>query len=334
MPTALHIAGLPSQPHHGVGARLVRRLGGAVRSVIVRGITLAGTLRRPAAPQTSPAAAQHPDPRTPTRLRAPHRPPTPSTSPAPRERSPAKRAGEGAAPLLPPWLVRLLADRRRHPAPVRRPAFLNQGDAPFTLEAFPQLSPKACAVLNTPLKDCDPKTLELLVSTFTQYINQVMSPEAGITDPTATFPDLWHRISTALADTNLDTSSLATPEAVAVPDAPLASPHPPAPPTAPTRLWTNYAPRVSPLPLSGPPASDPPADATITPAAPKTPPEIAAPSAPVVHRSRSFRYHTQSSPRWCRRDSQPSLPRRIRVYLCASVVPFSCCHYAASTGPP
>jgi len=326
MPIALHTAGLPSQSPQGVGARLVRRLGGAVRSAIVCGITLAGTLRRPAVPQTSRdhAAAQDPEaPSAPSRVRVPRRP------------CPAL-----PAPLsLPPLLAHRLAARRQHrPAAASRPAFLNQGDKPFTPEAFPQLSPEACAVLNTPVKDCDPKTLELLVSALTQHINQVMSPEARITDPAARFPDLWHRISTALDDTKADTSLPLTPQAVsatpadAVPaDAPVASPHPPAPPT---RLWTNDAPRLSSLPLSGPPASDPPADATITPAAPKTPPEIAAPSAPVVHRGRSFLCHTQSSRRWRRHDSQPSLPCRIRVYLCASAVPFSCCRYAACTGPP
>ena len=323
MPTALHIAGLPSQSHQGVGARLVRRLGGAVRSVIVRGITLAGTLRRPAAPQTGRHHPEAPDPQAPapTHLRVPHRP---------RPAHPF--------PLLPPPLARLLAARRHcRPAATSRPAFLNQGDMPFTPEAFPQLSPKACAVLNTPLKDCDPKTIELLVSALVQHINQVMSPDSGITDPASAFPNLWHRISAALADTQADTSLPATPRAApatpadAMPDAPVASPHPPAPPT---RLWTNDAPRTAPLPLSGLPASDQPHDATITTAAPRTPPDTAAPSRPVVHPSLSFRYRTQSSARWRPCDSQPSLPRRIRVYLCASVVPFSRCHYAASTGPP
>jgi hypothetical protein len=314
MPTALHIAGLSSQSHPGVGARLVRRLGGAVRSVIVRGITLAGTLRRPAVPQTRrrhPAAQDPPAP-APTRLRAPNRP---------RAALPA--------PLLPsPLLAHLLAARRQHrPAAAGRPAFLNQGDKPFTPEAFPQLSPKACAVLNTPLKDCDPRTLELLVSTFTQYVIEVMSPEADIRDPQAVLPNLWHRLSTALGDTKADTSLPATPEAVpaapadAMPDASLASPHPPAPPA---RLWTNDAPRPSPLP---------PSDAPITAAAPRTSPDIVAPSAPVAHRCRSFRFDMQSFARrrWCRfrslfprglRDGPQCLPPPYRLY------------YAACTGPP
>jgi hypothetical protein len=235
MPIALHTAGLASQSRQGVGARLVRRLGGAVRSAIVRGITLAGSLRRPAASQTSQhrTAAQQSQAPAPSRLPLPRPPraPSTSTSPAPR----AKRAGEGVAPLPPPWLAHLLAARRhRRPAATSRPAGCKQGDIHFTPQAFPQLNAKACAVLNTPLKDCDPKTLKLLFSAFTQHINQVMSPEAGITDPAAVFPNLLHRLNAALAGTKAAPSLSTTPQAVpatpadTVPDAPIASPDPPA----------------------------------------------------------------------------------------------------------
>ena len=342
MPVALATAGLPSQPRQGVGARLIRRLGGAVRSVIGSGINLAAALRRPAVPQTSRnhAATQAPAPR---QVRGPSRPRTPSTSPALRERSPAKRAGKGAATLRPPWLARLLARRHHRLAPVSRPAFRNRGDIHFTPQAFPQLSPQACAVLNTPLKDCDPKTLNLLVSAFTQHINQLMSPEAGIADPTAAFPNLLHCLSTALDDAKADTSAPATPKAApatlpgAVPDAPVASPHPPvqAPPTAPTRQWTNRALRVSPLPLSGLPASDQQA-ATITIAAPHTPPDIPAPSGPVVHRSRWFRYDTRSfGPRRRSRfrRCRALFPRSLRDNLQSRSPPWRL-YYAACTGPP
>ena len=342
MPVALTTAGLPSQPRQGVGARLVRRLGGAVRSVIGTGINLAATLRRPVAAQAL----------TPCRVHRPRPQHAPSTSPALRERacpgldpgSPAKRAGEGAAPPLPRVLTRLVARRHHHPAAATRPACRNRHDIHFTPQAFPQLSPKACAVLNTPLKDCDPKTLKLLVSAFTQHVNQVLSPEAGMADPSAAFTNLWHRLNAALADANLDTSAPATPEAVpatppgAVPDAPVASPHPPvqAPPTAPTRLWANEPPRVSPLPPSGPPASDQPADASITAAAPQTQPDIAAPSGSVAHRSRSFRSDTQFLARRRRlhfRGRRPLFPRGARDALQCHPPPRRLC-YAACTGPP
>jgi len=216
-----------------------------VRGVIVRGIALACTLRRPAVPKTGlhRTAAQDPQAPAPSRVLLPRPPTTPSTStsPAPRAwaakqtKAPAKRAGEGAAPLPLPSLAPLLAARRRHrSAETSRPACLNQREIHFTPQAFPQLSVKACAILNTPLKDCDPKTLKLLVSAFTQHINQVMSPEAGITDPAAAFPNLWHRLNAALADTNADASLSTMPQAVpatpadATPHPPVPTPHPPA----------------------------------------------------------------------------------------------------------
>jgi len=350
MPTALHIAGLPSQPPQGVGARLVRRLGGAVRSAVVSAITLAGALRRPAVPKTGRHRTAAQDPQAPalSRVHVPHRPRTPSTSTsaAPRAwaakqtKAPAKRAGEGAAPLPPPWLAHLLAARRqRCPAATSRPACLSQGDIHFTPQAFPQLSAKACAILNTPLKDCDPKTLKLLVSAFTQHVTQVMSPEAGVADRAAAFPNLLHRLNAALADTNTDASLSITPQAAAatptdaMPDAPIASPQPP--PTAPTTQWTNHAPRLSLLPLSGPPASDPPAEATIAAAAPQTPPDTAAPCATVRHRSRSFRSDTQSFARQRRRHfrCRPLFPRAVRNRL-QCLPPSRRLCYAACTGPP
>jgi len=333
MPTAPHTASLPPQPHRGVGARLVRRLGGAVRGAIVSGITFAGTLRRPAASQTSPehVAAQDPEAPAPMPMRVPPRPPT--AVPAPL--------------LLPRWFARLLTRRHSQFASASRPPSLNHGDAPFTPEACPQLTPKACAVLNTPLQDCDPQTLDLVVSTFAQYISDLTSPESGITDRAATLPNLWQRLSTALGDTKADTSLPTTPDAApatatdAVPQVPVLSPHPPAQPTAPTNSSAKDAPRLSPVPPSGPPASDHPADATITAA--QTTPDIAAPSTPAVHEirslsntARSFRHHTQSFARWrqnplryCRtlfpqglRDALPNLPPPWRLY------------YAACTGPP
>jgi len=327
MPTALHITGLPSQSSQGVGARLVRRLGGAVRSVIVRGITLAGTLRRPAAPQTGchdpEAQASQASAPTPLRVSCRPRPALP-------------------APLLPPpLLAHLLAARRHHrPAATSRPAFLNRGDKPFTPEAFPQLSPKACAVLNTPLKDCDPKTIELLVSALAQHISYVMSPETGITDPAAAFPNLWHRINAALAETQADTSLPATPQAApatpadAMSDAPVASPHPPAPPTAPTKLCTNDAPRPSPLPLSGPPASDQPPDPTITTAAPETT-AVGHAGPPPSNSGRPLRGRTKYFARWRRRPlrcGRPLFPPGLRDAL-QRAPPCRPC-YPTCTGPP
>ena len=337
MPIALHTAGLPSQSHHGVGARLVRRLGGAVRSAIVSGISLAGGLRRPAVSKTSPdhAPAQRAGTPVPTQARAPRR----------------QSAALPALLLLPRWLARLLTRRHFQFASVSRRACLNQGDAPFTPEAYPQLSPKACAVLNTPLKDCDPETVDLVISAFAQYIRDLMSPEPGMTDLEATLPNLWQRLSTALGGTKADTSFPATPDAApttatdAAPQVPVPSPHPPAhsPLTEPTSSSAKDAPGVSPVPLSGPPASDHPADATITAPAPQATPDIAAPSAPVVHGSRplsntarSFHHYTQSFARWRRRplrSRRPLFPPGVRDGL-QCLPPPRRLYYAACTGPP
>jgi len=145
MSIALHIAGLPSQSQQGMGARLVRRLGGAVRSVIGSGISFAGTLRRPAVPQTSRSHAAAQDPEAPS---------APS-------RVPVRQRPRTALPVplsVPPLLARLLARRHCRPAPISRPAFLNQGDMPFTPEAFPQLSPSLCRSQHPPqgLRSQDP----------------------------------------------------------------------------------------------------------------------------------------------------------------------------------
>ena len=232
------------------------------------------------------------------------------------------------------------------PQPPPAPHFSTRATSTSRQRLSPKLSPKACAVLNTPLKDCDPKTLELVVSAFTQHINQVMSPEAGITDPAAMFANLWRRISTALADTNVDASLSTTPQAVpatpadAAPDAPVASPHPPTPPTGPS---AKHAPRVSAGVVSGPTASDQ--------RAAQPPPPLAGGSSREADRcreadrwgegaggvGRSFRSFTQSfarrRPHHVRRCREFVHPRGVRDGLQCLPSPPRLCH-AACTGPP
>jgi len=292
-----------------------------VRGVIVRGITLAGTLRRAAAPQDPRASA-------PRRVRVLRRP----------------RAALPAPLLPPPLLARLLAARRhRRPAAATRPAFLNQGDIHFTPEAFPQTQPqglRGSQYAAQGLRSQDPG-----VGGF-QHINQVLSPEAGITDPAAMFANLWRRISTALADTNVDASLSTTPQAVpatpadAAPDAPVASPHPPTPPTGPS---AKHAPRVSAGVVSGPTASDQ--------RAAQPPPPLAGGSSREADRcreadrwgegaggfGRSFRSFTQSfarrRPHHVRRCREFVHPRGVRDGLQCLPSPPRLCH-AACTGPP
>jgi hypothetical protein len=282
MATALLPAGLSSQSPQGIGARFVRRLGGAVRNAIATGITLANALRRPAAahPSRNRATAEIPEsPPAPGPQPVPHQPP--DASPSPRH----------------DWLPSLLARQiRRRRAPAGAPAFLDDSDTPFTPESCPQLSAKACAILNTPLGDCDPETLELLFSALAEHIAGLMSPESGATDAEATLPSLWDRLNAMLADAGAEPPPEAAPdaapatpaeaeqnEAPAAPD-PTAQTSPPAPAKRPAKA----APFVAP-PLPDPPAADPPPDAAITAlAAGETAPDPAPLPGPVPHGGRPF----------------------------------------------
>ncbi len=108
MTTAHRIAGLPCQPHQWVGVRFVRRLGGAVRTIVSSGITLAGSLWRPVAPiptSNPPAAAD---------LEAP--------LPAKPPRSPRRSCAAAPVPqsLPPGWLAHSLSRRRPARFPTAR----------------------------------------------------------------------------------------------------------------------------------------------------------------------------------------------------------------------
>ena len=171
----LHLA---SQPH-GVGARLLRRLGGAVRNVIAGGLTLAGAPRRPVASQ--PGIGH-------TVVRNAHACPVPgraSRARRPRTAAPARPP----QPARPVWLARLLG-RRPRPAPVSASLFPGNRDTPFTPETVPGLGPELCAVLNTPLEDCDPEIVRILLASLAQTIARSMPSEAG---------QAWRTLSSTLS---------------------------------------------------------------------------------------------------------------------------------------
>ena len=206
---ALSLPDLPSQPHQGVGARLVRRLGGAVRSAITGGMTLATGRRRPAAPQPD---IDHPVARD----------PDPRPAPAPEHLPGQPRTASPVTPdrsASPGWLARLSGRGRR---PTRfNYALLPDGDAPFTPEAFPGLTPEFCTFLNTPLEECDPEMLTLLYAVLAEHIAAVMPAEAGMGDAGEVFSKLWGRLAAAVGD-----AVPAAGPAVAPPDAPVAAPDP------------------------------------------------------------------------------------------------------------
>ena len=164
-PASLPTTGPTSQPHHGVGARFVRRLGGAVRSIVSGGITLTRGLRRPAAPiasRVSPGAPGVETPVPPSRRRNPHC--APAAEPIPQS-------------IVAAWLSG--GHRRRGSA--HRP------DAPYLPEVYAGLSPEARTFLTTPMEECDPAKLALLYSTFEQHIAEAITSGAGFKDPKALF---------------------------------------------------------------------------------------------------------------------------------------------------
>ena len=194
MPNAPRPAGLSSQTPQGGGARLVRRFGGAVRGVIAGGIAIAGRLRRPAAPEprhTPPA------PRDKTASPAPRRPHVP-----PRPRA--------AAAVAPPqqlgWLARWFGPRRRQPTARNRAPVPDSNDAPFTTQAYPGLSPEACALFNTPVEDCDPEILRVMLAVLARHIADSMGPALG-QDAETLFATLCGRLGTVPGDAGPDAAA-------------------------------------------------------------------------------------------------------------------------------
>ena len=199
MGTALKPPRLASQPRHGVGARLLRRFGGVVRNAIAGSLVLAGALRQPASPQpgtghAAPASAAACPSAGPARLpRRPRTaPPVPPSRPA--------RAG---------WLMRFL--HRNRPARPARHLFPDNSDAPFTPEAFPGLTQEACAFFNTPLEECDPRMIRIVLSALAESIAGAMPPGVGGPDAGAVFATLWGRMADTFDQARLDALPRAMP---------------------------------------------------------------------------------------------------------------------------
>ena len=184
---------------------------------------------------------------------------------------------------------------------------------PFTPEAYPGLGPEVCAVLNTPVEECDPELLRLVLAVFVRHIADSMPPELGL-DAEALFSGLWGRLGAVPGE--------------AGPDAPPAE-EPPPTPLAPKDAEPDAppAPPVTPLQPPGTAASDNAATAPIV--ARETAPDAASLIAPAYRRrrpllgsSRSFRRCRRSDLRGGRPDALQRLPPQRR--LC----------YAACAGPP
>ena len=250
MPTALLTAGLASQPHQGVGARFVRGLGGAVRTIVSGGITLAGSLRRQAAPTPAPNPQAGRDLEASVPPEAPRSPCDPSSAvPVPRS-------------LAAAFIAHSL--RRRRPVRFGRRASIRRDNRPFTPEENPGLSPEACAFFSTPFEEGDPAMAALMFSTLEQYITEVMAGGPAIRDTDALLATIWARMGTLAGEARPDVAPAEAPHTVT--DAPRIPPTGAAPeaPTDPApETPTDPAPETPTNPAPEAPAGPAPATPTV-----------------------------------------------------------------------
>jgi len=135
---------------------------------------------------------------------------------------------------------------RKPRQPARNPGLCETSNAGFTTEAIPELTEGARALFNTPVEDCDPELLQLILSVFAMQLAEM--PELGLSDAKALFATLWQRLGAPFGDTTPDTAraeeSDHAPEASLheVPTAPAAPPGSP-PDEVPT---ANAAPEAPP----------------------------------------------------------------------------------------
>jgi hypothetical protein len=173
-------AALTSQPRKGIGARVAggfSRFGAALRSVV------AGSLRRP---QSGPDSRTAPDTRTASYTRTvPDADAPPAARPARAPRQPSRVRKGGLARLF---------DRRRVPAAVPEQS-RELPDFDFTAEAFPELCPEARAFFNTPLEQCDPELLGIVLEALAELIAGSMTPQEGMRDVRDVFLALSSRLA-------------------------------------------------------------------------------------------------------------------------------------------
>ena len=209
MTQALQTPQPPSQPHQSVGARLLRSLGGPVRTVIAGCLTLSIALRRPAASRgaNGHAVAQYADARP---------------APGRAQRTSPRRAASPAASFQPArpgrrarWLNRWRRPASSSPAPCTSHPAPEDPDAPFTPQAYPGLSPGFCALLNTPLEECDSATISLLLDASARTIARVMPPQPGMPDAAALFATLSARLAGVFDDAGLDMPPIVPPAVLA-----------------------------------------------------------------------------------------------------------------------
>ncbi len=275
----------------------------------------AGSLPRRTEPRPSPTSAATGDRAPPTSAGRRHAPRRPHPAAPPQ-------------PTRPGRIARWFGRKPRRPAPSAHPPLPDSDNAPFTPETWPGLSPEACAILNTPVEECDPEILRLVLSIFAQHLAN--TPALGLTDPNALFATLCQRLGAPPGDMP-DTAPPEAPDeapATGMQEAPDEAPAtgmqeaPDAPPVSP---HARPEPRQDGLP-------DRPATAaravSAARAASEAAPLAAVPPQPRRHRSRA--------PRHGRRRllfGRPGVFSRLLGALPPGLSPRRLC-YAACAGPP
>ena len=89
-------------------------------------------------------------------------------------------------------------------------------DLQFTAEAFPALSPEARAFFNTPLEDCDPAMLGVVLGALAELITGSMTPREGMQDAQDVFLALSSRMAT-VTGVAVQAPPAALPEVAAAP---------------------------------------------------------------------------------------------------------------------
>jgi hypothetical protein len=182
-------AALTSQPRKGIGARVAdgfSRLGAALRSVV------AGAPRRP---KSGPDSRTAPDADS---------PPAARQARAPRQPGRARNGG----------LTRLFGRRPMAAVPEQSCELPN---FEFTGEAFPELSPEARAFFNTPLEECDPEVLGVVLEALAELIAQAMTPQEGMPDMRDVFLDALSSRMAAVSGEAGHAPPAALPEVAATP---------------------------------------------------------------------------------------------------------------------
>ena len=161
------------------------RLGAALRSVV------AG---RPHRPPSGPESSTAPDADS-----------LPVARPASAPRQPGRARKGGLARLF-----------RRRPMAAVPEQYREPPDLQFTAEAFPALSPEARAFFNTPLEDCDPAMLGVVLGALAELITGSMTPREGMQDAQDVFLALSSRMATVTGGAG-QAPPAAVPEAAAAP---------------------------------------------------------------------------------------------------------------------